>query len=507
MNTAPVDKRKGSTSRLCCVAITVLVSCQAAVADGSGSSSTVEPTNDLDPNLAAVTQEDTLTPANSGLISLASVAPAVYSWFNDGAVFGLDGTVIGDISERTHLTNDWGGLRSLWAEKGVFLNFYNTTAFQSVSGGLNSSDAFISNTELSLNLDTGRLGWWSGGLIQAAVEARNGSSNSKVFGAGTLVPTYYGAVLPQPGKDNDIIFTNLFIEQAFGEFGLIAGVIPGLYVPDRTLFGDDWRRFFGNYNFNENPLFTQFYNPQTATITGSYSPSKKLTFSLGVYDANTDTTNISKDFFDEYNIYGQATYSYEANGLPGQVLIGGLWSNQEKLDLGNPVTVNSGINGTEIRGNFRDDGWFVNANFSQYLKVIEPTAERESLIARGDPLRGIGVFGRIGYAPEDVSAITQHYSLGLFGHGLFDARPNDTIGLGGYYNRTSGSLKDGVNFFSGGAIDVGNERGIEAFYNIEVTPAINVNLSYQWILDPFQAALAGGDDSADLFMVRLSSTW
>lgn len=507
MNMMPVEKRKVSMTRLCCFAMTALVSSQSVMAEGSSNTNMAKSPATSGANAESVSQEQMSAQPDNGLISLATVAPGVYSWFNDGAVFGLEGTVVGTFSERTHLTNDWGGLRSRWAQNGVFLNFYNTSAYQSVSGGLNASEAFISNTQLSLDLDTGRLGWWSGGLIQAAIEARNGSSNSKVYGAGTLVPTYYGAVLPQPDKDNDVIFTNLFIEQAFGEFGLIAGVIPGLYVPDRTLFGDDWKRFFGNYNFNENPLFTQFYNPQTATVTGSYSPNKRLTFSLGIYDANTDTTNISQDFFEEYNIYGQATYSYDANGLPGQVLIGGLWSNKEKLDFGNPVTINSGVNGTELTGNFRDDGWFVNANFSQYLRVIESPARRESLMARGEPLRGIGAFGRIGYAPEEVSAIEQHYSLGLFGHGLFDARPNDTIGLGGYYNQISGSLKDGINFFSGGAIDVGNERGVEFFYNLEVTPAVNVNLSYQRILDPFQAALAGGNDSAEIFMVRLSSTW
>lgn len=494
-------------SRILCFAAIPLISSQVALAaDGAGPDSPVVSVAS-GAEAGVVSQADAAGQQDEDLISLATVAPGVYSWFNDGLVFGLEGTQTGSIRERTQLTNDWGGLRSRWAESGVFLNLYNTVAYQNVTGGLNPGDAFISNTQLSLDLDTGRLGWWSAGLIHAAIEARHGSSNSKVYGAGTLAPTYYGAVLPQPDSENEVVFTNLFIEQAFGKFGVIAGVIPGLYVPDRTLFGDDWKRFFANYNFNENPLFTQFYNPQTTTLTGSYSPNEQWALSLGVYDPNTDPTDISEDFFSEVNVYGQATYSYEANGLPGQLLFGGLWSNQEKLDLENPLSISDGVNGPELKGNFKDDSWFVNANFSQYLTVIDSAESRENHLARGQPLRGIGAFGRIGYAPEEVSAITQHYSLAMFAHGIWDARPNDTIGFGGYYNKLSGDLKDGVKFFSNGDISVGDERGVEVFYDLEVTPAISINLSYQRIWDPFQATLAGGDDTADLVMLRLSTSW
>ncbi len=453
-------------------------------------------------------------PVDAPKLSIANVAPGVYSWFNDGLVFGLPGTRTGSLGERTHLTDDWGGLRTKWAENGVFLSLFNTTAYQYVSGGLNSGDAFFSNTQLSLDLDTGRLGWWSGGLFHFSVESRYGSNNADVFGAGTLVPTYMGAVLPQPGIANGTVFTNAFLEQAFGKFGLIVGVIPGLYVPDRTLFGDDWRNFFGNYSFNENPIFTQFYNPQTTTVTASWSPNERLAFSLGVYDAKTDTKNITKDFFKEYNIYGQATYSYQASGLPGQVLVGALWSNQDKLNLRDPLNVTDvaakfGVGGAfpSLSPNIGDSSWFVIANFSQYLYVKTPPEMRKEIMASGAPLRGIGMFGRFGYSPGDTTALTQHYSLAAFALGLFDARPDDTFGLGGHYNVLSGDLKDGLGRFSGGDIAVDDESGIEAFYNLSITPALSLIASYQHVWNPFTAELAGGEDSVDVPMVRLNSTW
>jgi hypothetical protein len=68
------------------------------------------PTAEADVNPAKSAPDD-FGPVDTKFISLANVAPGVYSWFNDGAVFGLPGTRVGSITERTHLTNDWGGLR------------------------------------------------------------------------------------------------------------------------------------------------------------------------------------------------------------------------------------------------------------------------------------------------------------------------------------------------------------------------------------------------------------
>ncbi len=53
--------------------------------------------------------------------------------------FGGVGSVTGDFSSRTQLSNDWGGARTAAADKGVFLGIYSTTTPQGiVSGGRNN---------------------------------------------------------------------------------------------------------------------------------------------------------------------------------------------------------------------------------------------------------------------------------------------------------------------------------------------------------------------------------
>ena len=56
-------------------------------------------------------------------VSLASLAPGLLPFFNNGPVFGIPGTVTGDIWNRTQLTGDWGGVRTDWARHGVSLMF------------------------------------------------------------------------------------------------------------------------------------------------------------------------------------------------------------------------------------------------------------------------------------------------------------------------------------------------------------------------------------------------
>jgi hypothetical protein len=66
-------------------------------------------------------------------VSLASLAPGLLPFFNNGPVFGIPGTVTGDIWNRTQLTGDWGGVRTDWARHGVFIDVYSTSYYQNVT--------------------------------------------------------------------------------------------------------------------------------------------------------------------------------------------------------------------------------------------------------------------------------------------------------------------------------------------------------------------------------------
>ena len=62
--------------------------------------------------------------------------------------------------------------------------------------------------------------------------------------------------------------------------------ISDVYIPDQTLFGDSYKFYFANFNFNKNPITTNFYNPTAWAVLGVWAPSTQLAFAGGVLDLN-----------------------------------------------------------------------------------------------------------------------------------------------------------------------------------------------------------------------------
>src|SRR5262249_15990643 len=189
-------------------------------------------------------------PAPPRLLSLADVAPGILPFFNNAPVFGLAGTVEGGFWHRTQLLGDLNGHRTNLANHGLFIDVYSTGYYQDVtSGGLKTGNAYVQNTQASINLDTGRAGLWSGGLFHFTVQSRYGSSPDNTFTVGSFVPQYVGLVQPGALLSDDTLPSEYFLLQALTKkVSVILGAISDIYIPDETLFGDSYKYYFTNFN-------------------------------------------------------------------------------------------------------------------------------------------------------------------------------------------------------------------------------------------------------------------
>jgi hypothetical protein len=455
--------------------------------------------------------------------SLANLAPVLLRYFNYGPVFGVSGTDVGDFWHRTQLSGDWGGARTDLARHGLFFDLYSTSAYQDVtSGGLKTGSAFIQNTQLSINIDTGRAGLWSGGLLHITLESRDGSSSpQEAFTVGSTVPQYTGLAFPGPFFGHDVLPTEYFLLQSLTpKFSLLLGKINVLTVCDQTLFANSYKYDFANLDFHKNPMALNFYNTTTWSAVGVWTPSKKLLVAGGVFDPNSQANNFATKAFDRVNVYGTAIFSYKIGDLPGQSWTQFNWTNKPKIDLRAPfgqlpfgtnsqavVTLLGSPSSQALPINYKSTSWLTIGNFSQYLFVKDYSGTIAEKLGSGQPLRGIGVLGRIGYAPEETNTITRDASAELFANGLFDPRPNDSFGLGIYHNGIGRPFKDDIARLTGATASVKNEEGLEVFYDFAITPAIRVIPSYQHIWNPLTAATVKNERGADVFLVRLSLTW
>src|SRR5260370_35193964 len=78
---------------------------------------------------------DPWAPVPTRKASLANESPLLFPYVNNGAVFGLPGTAVGDFWHRTQLTGDWGGARTDLACVGIFLGLCSTGAYAAVTPG------------------------------------------------------------------------------------------------------------------------------------------------------------------------------------------------------------------------------------------------------------------------------------------------------------------------------------------------------------------------------------
>src|SRR5262252_9136159 len=452
-------------------------------------------------------------------VSIANVAPGLLTFFNNAPVFGLPGTVVGDFWDSTQVTGDWDGRRTELVRRGLFVDLYTTSTYQNVtSGGIKTGDSFVQNTQLSVNVDTARAGLWSGGLFHFTVQSRYGSSFDDAFNAGTFVPVYTGLVHPGPMFENQTLPTEYFLVQSITkELSVVAGKISDVFIPDQTLFGNSYKFYFANFNLNKNPMTTNFYQPTAIAALGVWTPTPSVIIAGGALDPFTRANTFEDAFQTGLNLYVTAVVSYALRGRPGQVSPSFNWSNQAQIDFESPFGPLSRAQVPDAIGallggstaglpvNFERSSTFTLVNAAQYLYLKETEAsEVKKKMKNAEPLRGIGVFGRTGYAPKTTNTLTWDGSLAVFARGLWDSRQDDSLGVGFYYNLVSGELKDSISQLTAGT-RVENEKGFEVFYDFAITPALRIIPSYQYIWNPLVAQVAAGHRSASVFLLRFTA--
>jgi len=141
---------------------------------------------------------------------------------------------------------------------------------------------------------------------------------------------------------------------------------------------------------------------------------------------------------------------------------------------------------------------------SQYLFVKDDPSTIDEKLRNGQPLRGVGVFSRFGYGPPDTSTLTWDASVALFAGGLMDSRPYDSFGVGFFYNGLSNDVKNSITRLTQGTSSAADEQGVELFYDFAITPAVQLNVSYQHIWNPLIAKVAQDQNHANVVLARLS---
>jgi len=400
----------------------------------------------------------------------------------------------GDLSDRSYLTGDWGGTRTDWADKGVQVGLeYLHWAGSVVDGGLSSENEAGANLTYKLKLDLMRAGILPGAFIDVRAETRYGSNTNPH--AGTTQPHFTASLVPVDfsdlQRDADFTITNLTYTQFLSEqFGVFLGKVDTFENGDLNEFASGrGRTQFQNYNLNYGPA-TLIVPASTLAVGALYMPTKQVTLSSTLLSATDCSYNSCvDDAYDDGTIWANtAMFQYHLGGLPGGANANAIYFfDTDFTELGT-LAIDPSDGKQESLTSTKDESWMIILSFWQYLSAEGVGEGPLDLHNQRPDLQGWGIFGRLGFADKDTNPFETSVSVGVGGRGVIDSRPNDVFGIGYFYNDVFES-----DFTNAASLD-GDSQGVEAFYNVAITPAAKFSIDLQYL----ESSLKDTDDATVL---------
>jgi porin len=381
----------------------------------------------------------------------------------------------GDLWTRSTLSGDWWGVRNKLAAKGVTLDMSLTQSAQGiVHGGKDTGWQYSGGRgDIILNLDTQKLGLWPGGFLNVEAEGNfipEDNLLKSVNGrTGGLMSVYSSQLFPMPSGDNFNLPALNFTQFLSPHIGLTIGKYATV-----TSTSGDMNEFahgkgdtlFMNTALNVNPVLLTTV-PYSTLGTGlivlpTKDPQQAIVNVLMVSTTGGASTSGFDDINDDnLSFMAEGRVRTDFFGLTGHQLFGALFSNKKFTSIDQNarfIFENGAFEG-------KKGSWNVHYNFDQYL--YEPKK------GSGE---GIGIFGRFGASDGNPNFMHFFYSLGIGGKGVVPTRERDRYGFGFYYIDIKNPELQGL--FRNIKL-LRDEYGFEAFYNIAITPWLQLTPDIQ----------------------------
>lgn len=384
----------------------------------------------------------------------------------------------GDLGFRSTLTGDWGGARNYLANKGILVDLSLTQVFQGIVGGGKSEGADLGKRgNLTISVDTQKLGLWPGGFLTLEVEGNvitESPYGDSVNGqTGALMPVNSNQLYPMP-SGNNLDVPAWYVAQFLSPYaGLIFGKLDTTSGDANEFAHGKGDTQFFNLAFNFNPA--ALVGVPYSTLGGGVIilPTKDPAAAIVnffVLQANGQAN--SAGFSDLSG--NKLTFNGEARvrtnlffGLTGHQLIGADYSNETFTSL------NQSLRFIIQNGSIeqKKGSWNFYYNFDQFLYETKKGSGQ-----------GIGLFGRFGVSDGNPNPFHYFFSFGIGGKGIVPTRSLDSFGIGYYY------IVVGHPQFTGLLATrsfLRNEQGFEAYYNLAITPWMRLTPDIQ-VISPAQ---------------------
>lgn len=391
-------------------------------------------------------------------LSLLSVS--VFVWIS-----GLSFANAQSILDRPTLLNVDGPQKEL-QEAGIDLSGTFTQFYQGdVSGSGRRTWEYGGKLDLFGNFDGEKLGLWSGFSARLHGELLYGD-DANAAGTGDILPVNTGLGLPRLGGHDgylSVVFSQALSENvsvSVGNFNMLDA------AAGTPLIGGGGDANAGFWNIGLAAPASGITPPYIlgANLTIKTEPA---TFAFFVYDPrNAQSWDVFEKPFSE-GITGLAsiTVPVSMGGLQGYHGVKAAYSTQDGFDLNDIPEL--ALPPEAQNFSHRKSRWYLAYSFQQYL-YQDPS----------NPGRGWGLFGEAGISDANPNVLGWHVLAGIGGNSPIPGREDDRFGLAYFHYGLSDALKDSLDM---AGIRLRNESGVEAYYNMAVTPWFRLTADVQYI--------------------------
>lgn len=388
------------------------------------------------------------------VLGIASTAPRVTS-AQDGPTPTPDQEVSG------YLTGGWGGVRPSLLNQGVaFEAAYTVDAFANTRGGAQRGGAYLHNVDLTLSVDAAALMGWQGATFFGYVLGNYGDALSEYVGDMQGVSN-----IEAPG---DWKLYEAWFEQAVA--GGAASLRVGLYDLNSEFAAVETAGLYLGSSHGIGPDFSQsgLNGPSIFPTTGFATrlliqPTSSIYFQTALVEA------VPGD-----RLAGTPRVQF----APEE---GWLWANEVGL---------MGASGSKLGvGHWRYTSTFEtlagDGRASGY--GLYAIGEHALYDTEQEGARGLALYGRAGWASEEVHPIAFAWAAGLCWNAPFRSRPDDMVGLAVASATQSQPMLQLLE--AGGEPGENGETAFEFTYSTTILPFVTIQPNIQFIHNPGASAI------------------
>ena len=431
------------------------------------------------------------SPALAGDLSMPQASTAASAVSPGSKDAGDKPAWAGDLSTRSNLLGDSGGIRPMFEGYGISFGLNETTeVLGNPMGGVKRGAIVEGLTQMSVGIDLAKAMGFQGGLFNV--------SAFQIHGRGLSSENVRNLnVVSSIEADPATRLNELWFQQSFvgGKFD----VKVGQQSADLEFITSEYEDLFINSGFGwptlpavDLPSGGPAYPLPTPGIRLRAKPSDSINVLLGLYDGSpaglrpgdpqvNDPSGTNFDVSSGYFLIGEAQYrtnqEKDAEGLPATYKVG-VWYNSNSFK--DPFFTNGAI--VPAEGPFAVTGGSLHGDWSAY-GTLDQIVYRPSGADDG----GLGITARAMGGPGDRNLVDVFAQGGLTYKGVFD-RPNDTMGIGVEWAHVSSRARAG-DLATAEVLGTSyplrsDETVVEVTYQAQIAPWWQVQPDVQYVLSP-----------------------